>query len=112
MEELYSKEKSILIRVLGDNPKLRILDFFLDNRFYDFSKQEVINALGMNKQTFYKYFGELVRDGIIVQTRKIGRAVMYKVNEKHPVVVKLTELEFELSSTSCGSCTFSCCMGL
>ena len=55
MEELY-KEKSILLKALGENPKLRIIDFFLDNPLFDFTKKEVFEALGMNKQTFYKYF--------------------------------------------------------
>ena len=31
--ELYAKKEyeSILIKILGDSPKLRIIDFFLDN---------------------------------------------------------------------------------
>jgi hypothetical protein len=32
-EELYTKEKSILLKMLGDSPKLRIIDFFIDNPF-------------------------------------------------------------------------------
>ena len=48
-----------MIKTLGDSPKLRIIDFFLDNPLFDFTKKEVIEALGMSKQTFYKYFPDL-----------------------------------------------------
>ena len=81
-EELYAKKEheSILIKTLGDSPKLRIIDFFLDNPLFDFTKKEVIEALGMSKQTFYKYFPDLEKYGIVKASRKIGRAKLYKIN--------------------------------
>jgi len=96
-EELYTREKSILLKMLGDSPKLRIIDFFLDNPFFDFTKKEVIEALGMNKQTFYKYFKEIEEEGIVEVSRKIGRAKLYKINLKHPFVAMLREFEEKLS---------------
>jgi len=101
-EELYTKEKSILLKVLGENPKLRIIDFFLDNPFFDFTKKEVIEALGMNKQTFYKYFREIEKEGIVEVSRKIGRTKLYRINSKHPLVAILRELEEKLSTMTEG----------
>jgi len=101
-EELYTKEKSILLKVLGENPKLRIIDFFLDNPLFDFTKKEVIEALGMNKQTFYKYFREIEREGIVEVSRKIGRTKLYRINSKHPLVAMLRELEKKLSTMTKG----------
>jgi len=71
-EELYTKKKyeSILIKTLGNSPKLRIIDFFLDNPSFDFTKKEVIEALGMSKQTFYKYFPDLEKYEIIKVSRR------------------------------------------
>ena len=86
-----------MIRTLGDSPKLRIIDFFLDNPSFDFTKKEVIEALGMSKQTFYKYFPDLERDVIVVVSRKIGRAKLYRINLKHPLVEMLREYEARLS---------------
>jgi DNA-binding transcriptional ArsR family regulator len=98
-EELYRRREyqSVLLRTLGDSPKLRIIDFFLDNPLFDFTKKEVIEALGMSKQTFYKYFPDLERDGIVVVSRKIGRARLYKINLGHPLVEMLREYETKLS---------------
>ncbi len=98
-EELYTKKEyqSILLRTLGESPKLRIIDFFLDNPFFDFTKKEVIEALGMSKQTFYKYFEDIEKYGIVKVSRKIGRAKLYKINLKHPLVNMLREYETKVS---------------
>jgi DNA-binding transcriptional ArsR family regulator len=98
-EELYVNKKyeSILIRTLGASPKLRIIDFFLDNPLTDFTKKEVIEALGMSKQTFYKYFPDLERDKIVKVTRKIGKAKLYRINLNHPLIEMLREYEKRIS---------------
>lgn len=86
-----------MLKALGESPKLRIIDFFLDNPFFDFTKKDVFEALGMNKQTFYKYFKEIEKEGIVKVSRKIGRIKLYKVNLRHPLVVMLREIEEKLS---------------
>jgi len=98
-EELYTRKEyqSILLKTLGDSPKLRIIDFFLDNPLFDFTKKEVIEALGISKQTFYKYFPELEEYGVVEVSRKIGRAKLYKINLKHPLVSMLREYETKVS---------------
>jgi DNA-binding transcriptional ArsR family regulator len=98
-EELYSKKEyeSIIIKTLGNSPKLRIVDFFLDNPLFDFTKKEVIEALGMSKQTFYKYFPELAEYGIVKVSRRIGKAKLYKLNLEHPLVSMLREYEKKVS---------------
>jgi AraC-like DNA-binding protein len=98
-EELYTKKKhqSLLIKTLGDHPKLRIIDFFMDNPLFDFTKKEVIEALGMSKRTFYKYFADIEKYGIVKVSRKIGKAKLYKINLEHPLVKMLMEYEMQLS---------------
>jgi len=95
----YSKKgrESILIKMVGDSPKLRIVDFFLDNPLFDFTKKEVIDALGMSKQTFYKYFPELEEYGIVKVSRKIGKAKLYRINVEHPLVKMLRDYETKMS---------------
>lgn len=89
--------QSLLLKTLGDSPKLRIIDFFLDNPFFDFTKKEVIEALGMSKQTFYKYFTDIEQYGIVIPSRRIGKATLYKINPENPLVKMLREYEAQLS---------------
>jgi len=98
-EELYVKKEyeSIITKTLGNSPKLRLVDFFLDNPLFDFTKKEVIEALGMSKQTFYKYFPDIEEYGIVKVSRRIGRAKLYKINLEHPLVTMLREYEKKVS---------------
>jgi DNA-binding transcriptional ArsR family regulator len=99
MAEIKHKDlgETLLIKMLGYSPKLRILDIFLDNPYFDFSKSEAVRELGMSKQTFYKNFKDLEELGIVKISRKIGRAVLYKINTEHPLVKKLDEIINEVS---------------
>jgi hypothetical protein len=89
-------EKSLLIQYLGDTPKLRIIDFFLENRS-DYSKKEIIENTGMSKTTFYKVWDELMQFDIVTPTRRYGMAQLYTLNERNPITKKFVALDSELS---------------
>jgi DNA-binding transcriptional ArsR family regulator len=89
--------RSLLIRALGDSPKLRIVDYLLDYKLNDFTKKEIVKALGMSKLTLYKYFKDLVELGLVTPSRKIGRATLYKINLENPIVKMIIDCETKLS---------------
>lgn len=97
MEMVEESCDSLLVRALGSSPKLRILDYLLDYKLNDFTKKEIIEALGMSKLTFYKYFKDLEELGLVSATRKIGRATLYKINLENPMVKMMIEYETRLS---------------
>jgi len=69
----------------------------MDNPLFDFTKKEVIEALGMSKRTFYKYFADIEKQGIAKVSRKIGKVKLYKINLEYPLVKMLMEYEMQLS---------------
>jgi len=89
-------DKTILVETFGGSPIIRIIDFFIDNPMFDYSKEELIKCLGISKITFYKYFAILENNGIVDITRKVGKAKMYKLNEKNEVTKKIKELVWAL----------------
>jgi DNA-binding transcriptional ArsR family regulator len=89
--------RSLLTRALGDSPKLRIVDYLLDYKLNDFTKKEIVEALGMSKLTFYKYFKDLVELGLVTPSRKIGRATLYRINLENPIVKMIIDCETNLS---------------
>jgi len=91
---------SLLIEALGDSPKMRIIDFFMENLLNDFTKREVIKGTGMSTKTFYKYFSDIEEAEIVKPTRKIGRAQLYTLNKENKIVKNLMEMEKELSERS------------
>ncbi len=87
------EKESLLLRALGRSPQLRILDFLLDNKPFDFSKKEIIEELGMSKTTFYRVWKELEALGIVKVSRKFGKTRLYKINEENELVKSLMKIE-------------------
>ena len=89
-------ENSVLTEYLGDTPIIKIIDFLLENRLFDYSKKQIIEETGLAKATFYKYWDRLVEIGIIKPTRSFGKTKLYKINEQNQVVSEIKRLELAL----------------
>lgn len=90
---MYKEDrKSVILTLFGSSPKTRILDLFIDNPLFEFSKNEIIEALGMAKSTLYAVLPELEKEGIIEETRKIGKASLYRLNIESPLVHEFKNL--------------------
>ncbi|MBI4021098.1 MAG: hypothetical protein HY369_02555 [Candidatus Aenigmarchaeota archaeon] len=89
-------ETSLLVEVLGNSPEMRIVDFFLDNKLFDFSKKEIIEETGMSKATFYKHWDRLEGFAVVRVSRTFGKAKLYQLNRGSPLVKELLNLEKQL----------------
>ncbi len=91
------ENESLIATVFGYSPQMRILNYLLDFPTNDFTKKDIIQALGMSKQTFYKYFDNLEDAGMVKVSRAIGKAKLYKIDKSSPMVKTITEFEKKLS---------------
>jgi len=94
---LDMESQSVITEVLGKSPRIRILDYLLDFPTNDFTKKEIIEALGMSKQTFYKYFESLEKYGMVEVSRTIGKAKLYKISSGNELVKSIQDLERKIS---------------
>ena len=91
-------DETLLLKFLGrDNPIIRVIDFLIDNEVFDYSKTEISKGAGISRTTLLKIWKTLEELGIVVETRKVGRAKMYKLNKKNPIVQKFIELDNAIS---------------
>ena len=90
------EDKSLLLQCIGDTPKLRIIDFFLDNRESDYSKKEILEYTGISKTVFYKVWDEITRFEFFKTTRKYGNAQLYALNSDSALIQKFKALDDEL----------------
>ncbi len=90
-------EKSSFRLVFGDSPIIRVIDFFLDHREFDYSLTEIAKGAGVGWVTLHQFWKELVRLGLVKRTRRIGRAELYRLNEASPIVKKLSEVDLAVS---------------
>lgn len=90
------ENKTLLLKRLGDTPTLRIIDFFIDNLLFDYSKEEILKNVSISRKTLFKIWRDLEDSEIIVMTRKVGKAKMYRLNRENEVVKKLIDLDLAL----------------
>ena len=89
---------SIFVETFGETPTVKVLDFFLTFDSFDYSKSQVSEETGVSRITLDKIWKELVKQKILLNTRAIGRADMYKLNKENPRVKVLQELSFKMAS--------------
>ena|SRR3989344_6043018 len=91
------EEKSSFRLVFGDSPIVKVMDFFLDNREFDYSLTDIAKNADIGWSTLHGFWKELVTLGIVAKTRRIGRAELYKLNMGSPLVKKLIDLDEDIS---------------
>ena len=91
------KDLSVLTEFFGENPVIKVVDFLLDNRLFDYSKKQIAEGSGLGRATLFKYWKKLEELGLLKETRRFGKTKLYKLNEENLVVKKLIELELSLA---------------
>jgi len=86
------EEESIFIQTFGSYPLIRILDFLIYSRDFDYPITEIAKNANVNFQTLKKLWPDLEERKIIIKTRMLGGTELYKINIANPVVQKLIEL--------------------
>lgn len=92
--------KSVFLETFGESPMIKVLDFFLAYQNFDYSKSQVAEETGISRITIENIWEKLIKAKIIVKTRIIGRAELYKINKQNPKVRALIELDFKLSGAA------------
>lgn len=94
MEE---ESKSVFIEYFGDSPYIRVLDFLIQGQMFDYSMTEIARGAGVGWGAFTKIWTSLVEKKIIIQTRTIGNAKLFKLNLENPIVQKMVKFDWELT---------------
>jgi len=71
----------------------RVLDFLLTERDLDFSITDLAKNSKIGRATLYRLWDDLIKNKIIIHTRDIGKAKLYKFNTENSKIQKLIELD-------------------
>lgn len=91
------EEKSIFMEYFGTSPIIKVLDFLIEGKDFDYSMTEIAKKSGVGWSSFSRVWKKLLNKKIIVQTRTIGNARLFKLDTKNPAVQKLVKLDWELT---------------
>ena len=94
-----TQQKSSFRLVFGDSPVIKVIDFFLDNREFDYSLTDIAKQADVGWSTIHQFWKDLVQIGLVKKTRRIGRAELYILNKENPVVKKLLEIDLAVSKS-------------
>ena len=95
-----AEDKSLFVEFFGDYPIIRVLDFLIENDIFDYSKKDICRNADVSWNTLEGFWKRLEKTRIVTYTRKVGKARMYKVDTKNPVVKQLIELDNKLMKNS------------
>jgi len=87
-----------LEELFGNSVLTKVLDFFLENRFWDYTKTDVANHVDMSRQSMYLNWPTLEKYGIVLPSRKIGGTTLYKTNPESPIVKALSKLALSVAA--------------
>ena len=82
-------EESIFLKLIGNSPLSKVLDFLLTSRDFDFSKKEIAEDSEVSYNTLNSIWSQLISNEIIVKTRRIGKQDMFKLNTENRQVREL-----------------------
>ena len=90
---MKTEEKSLFIEFMGDSPTIRILDYLLTERDLDFSITDMAKNSAIGRSTLYRIWQDLIKNKIIMPTRVIGKAKLYKLNKDNIIIRKLKDID-------------------
>jgi len=96
LSSIAMSEKNAFLDVLGYNPQAKILDVLITGRRLEYSATGIIRAADIGRATFYKIFPHLIKQSLILITKKIGNIQLYTINQKNPTVQHLIKLHGQI----------------
>ncbi len=86
------KSKSVFLQTFGDTPINRVLDFLVVYEDFDYPMIEIAKKAGVGYATLKLFWEDLTKRKIVVQTRAIGKAKLYKLNTNNPIVQQFKKM--------------------
>lgn len=84
------ESKSLFLEFIGDSPTTRLFEHLILGKDFDYTLTDLMEA-GVSWSTLNRIFPRFIEDGIVVQTRAIGKIKLYKLNMQNACVKKLVE---------------------
>jgi len=83
--------KSAFLQEEGNTPKNRIWGFLIVHSEYDYSMKDIARYSKVGYTTLKQIWKDFKEKKTVVQTRAVGKAKMYRLNMKNPVVNKFID---------------------
>src|SRR3989338_6830257 len=86
------EDKSLFVEFMGDSPMMKVMDYLITERELDFSITDMAENSRIGRATLYRLWDDLIKNEIIVHTRDVGKAKLFKLNVANAKIKKLIEI--------------------
>ena len=86
------EEKSLFVEFMGDSPMIKVMGYLITERELDFSITDMAENAGIGRATLYRLWDDLIKNEIILHTRDVGKAKLFKLNASNTKIKKLIEI--------------------
>jgi hypothetical protein len=80
------------------NASARLLDFLCTRKEFDFSETDISRFAGVSIRTTFRELPKFEELGVVVNTRRVGRAKMYKLDPYSKISKSLQQLVYDIST--------------
>jgi hypothetical protein len=89
-------EGSPFVGFLGNYPRIRVLDYLLENSKLEHSKTELAKKAKISFNTLETFWEELMGSRVLVPAKKVGSTQFYRLNSENEFVRRLVDLDERL----------------
>lgn len=86
------KQLTVFREALGDSPIIRVLEFLIEGRGLDYSLSDIAENSSIGWTTLHRIWDRLIKLRVVIPTREIGRAKLFKLNEENQAVKDMVRL--------------------
>jgi hypothetical protein len=83
--------------LFGNNALVKVLDFLLENRFWDYTKTDIAKHSGVSRTQLHRIWKVILENGVVKESRRIGGTTLYRTNLDSPVVKSLSRLSLAIA---------------
>ena len=97
-DEIAEANPPTLQKLFEDSSIAKLLDFLTLYKDFDYPKTEISRNSGVSWKTLYRLWPLLEKYNLVVKTRQIGRATLFKLNTENPIAQALNKLALETAA--------------
>lgn len=83
--------------LFGNNAFVKVLDFLLENRFWDYTKTDIAKHSGISRTQLHRIWDGFLENNLVTVSRKIGATTLYKTNLDSPIIRSLENLSLTIA---------------
>lgn len=90
------KNTAIFSKYLGNTPLVRIMEFLIEGKDFDYSMTDIAQNANVGWTSFSRVWKQMESMNVVRHTKNIGKARLYKLNLEDATVQKLVRMHWEI----------------